>query len=59
MSKQDYYSTREAADKICCSVSFVLKLIKRGEFTDYNVGNRHFVPIQEVNNYIEKNTKKV
>ena len=56
MARHDYYSAREAADKICCSSSYVLKLIKRGELPEYKVGNRHFILIKDVENYIKKNT---
>jgi excisionase family DNA binding protein len=59
MSRHDYYSVKEAADKICCSTSYVLKLIKRGELPEYKVGNRHFIPIRDIDAYVKKNTKEI
>lgn len=59
MGRQDYYSLREAADKMCCSPSYVMKLIKRGELPEYKVGNRHYLLITVVQDYIKKNTKEI
>ena len=59
MARKDYYSSKEAADKICCSVSYILKLIKRGELSEYKVGNRHFISVKVVEDYIKKNTNEV
>ena len=56
MARQDYFSAKEAADRICCSASYVLKLIKLGGLPEYKVGNRHFVPVQAVEDYIRRNT---
>jgi excisionase family DNA binding protein len=59
MARQDYLSVKEAADRICCSASYVLKLIKRGELPEYKIGNRHFVPVQAAEDYIRRNTTEV
>ena len=59
MARKEYYSTKEAADKICCSPSYVLNLIKCGELSDYKVGNRHFILIKDVEDYIWRNTKGI
>ena len=58
MARPDYLSTKETAYKIGCSTSYVLKLIKLGELTEYKVGNRHFVPVRAVEDYIRRNTKE-
>lgn len=52
----DKYSVKEAAAAINCSTTFIYGLIKSGVVGDYKVGNRHYIPAEDINRYITQNT---
>lgn len=58
MNRSKYYSSKEAADAICCSITFIYQLLKLGELPDYRVGNRHLIEIEAVERYIEFHSAK-
>lgn len=56
MQRKEYFTTNEAAKAMCCSLNIVYKLIKRKEIPVYKVGNRSYIPISAVDDYIRQHT---